>query len=91
MYQSTTKGILHFEDLDSKMLEAMCCNIIVESGLFDDIRPYGIEGADEGVAIFGGWIGSCEVRVLKDQRLKTPFPIKMPTTFPTGTGMHVQS
>lgn len=47
-----TKGILHFEDLDPKMFEAMCCNIIVESGLFDDIRPYGIEGADEGVDIF---------------------------------------
>lgn len=44
MFQSTTKGILHFEDLDPKMFEAMCCNIIVESGLFDDIRPYGIEG-----------------------------------------------
>lgn len=52
MFQSTTKGILHFEDLDPKMFEAMCCNIIVESGLFDDIRPYGIEGADEGVDIF---------------------------------------
>lgn len=47
-----TKGILHFEDLDPKMFEAMCCNIIVESGLYDDIRPYGIDGADEGVDIF---------------------------------------
>lgn len=52
MFQSTTKGILHFEDLDPQMFEAMCCNIIEESGLFDDIRPYGIEGADEGVDIF---------------------------------------
>ena len=52
MFQSMTKGILHFEDLDPKMFEAMCCNIIVESGLYDDIRPYGIDGADEGVDIF---------------------------------------
>ena len=31
MFQSMTKGILHFEDLDPKMFEAMCCNIIAVS------------------------------------------------------------
>ena len=36
-----TKGILHFEDLDPKMFEAMCCNIIaVTQGLVIDIMTY---------------------------------------------------
>lgn len=47
MFQSMTKGILHFEDLDPKMFEAMCCNIIVESGLYDDIRPYNVTGTGQ--------------------------------------------
>ena len=32
-----TKGILHFEDLDPKMFEAMCCNIIAVIS----VRKYG--------------------------------------------------
>ena len=76
MFQSTTKGILHFEDLDPKMFEAMCCNIIAESGLYDDIRPYGIEGADEGVDIFcvekkANYIASFNANVTNTYQLLT--------------------
>ena len=36
-----TKGILHFEDLDPKMFEAMCCNIIaVTQGHVIDIMTF---------------------------------------------------
>lgn len=51
MFQSMTKGILHFEDLDPKMFEVMCRDIFEESNLFSEIRSYGIEGTDEGVDI----------------------------------------
>lgn len=51
MIQSTTKGVLHFEDLDSMMFERMYLNILDTDGLYEDIRSYGIKGSDEGVDI----------------------------------------
>lgn len=51
MIQSTTKGVLHFEDLEPKMFERMYRNILDTEGLYEDIRSYGIKGADEGVDI----------------------------------------
>lgn len=76
MFQSTTKGILHFEDLDPKMFEAMCCNIIVESGLFDDIRPYGIEGQMKALTYFvlrkeANYIASFNANVTNTYQLLT--------------------
>ena len=51
MIQSTTKGVLHFEDLEPMMFERMYLNILDTDGLYEDIRPYGIKGSDEGVDI----------------------------------------
>lgn len=51
MIQSTTKGVLHFEDLDPMMFERMYLNILDTDGLYEDIRSYGIKGSDEGVDI----------------------------------------
>lgn len=51
MIQSTTKGVLHFEDLEPKMFERMYLNILDTDGMYEDIRPYGIKGADEGIDI----------------------------------------
>lgn len=51
MIQSTTKGVLHFEDLEPMMFERMYLNILDTDGLYEDIRSYGIKGADEGVDI----------------------------------------
>ena len=51
MIQSITKGVLHFEDLEPMMFERMYLNILNTDGLYEDIRPYGIKGADEGVDI----------------------------------------
>ena len=51
MFQTTTNGILHFEDLEPKIFEEMCYNILETSGLYTDFRPYGTKGADEGVDI----------------------------------------
>lgn len=51
MIQSTTKGVLHFEDLDPMMFERMYLNILDTDGMYEDIRSYGIKGADEGVDI----------------------------------------
>jgi hypothetical protein len=51
MIQSTTKGVLHFEDLEPKMFERMYLNILVTDGMYEDIRSYGIKGSDEGVDI----------------------------------------
>lgn len=51
MIQSTTKGVLHFEDLEPMMFERMYLNILDTDGMYEDIRPYGIKGSDEGVDI----------------------------------------
>lgn len=51
MIQSTTKGVLHFEDLEPMMFERMYRNILDTDGLYEDIRSYGIKGSDEGVDI----------------------------------------
>lgn len=51
MIQSTTKGVLHFEDLEPMMFERMYRNILDTEGLYEDIRSYGIKGSDEGVDI----------------------------------------
>ena len=51
MIQSTTKGVLHFEDLEPMMFERMYLNILDTDGLYEDIRSYGIKGSDEGVDI----------------------------------------
>lgn len=51
MIQSTTKGVLHFEDLEPMMFERMYLNILDTDGMYEDIRSYGIKGADEGVDI----------------------------------------
>ena len=51
MIQSTTKGVLHFEDLEPKMFERMYLNILDTDGIYEDIRSYGIKGSDEGVDI----------------------------------------
>ena len=39
-----------------------------------DHSPLIVQNADVVRCLILGWIGICEVRVLKDQRLKTPFP-----------------
>ena len=51
MIQSTTKGVLHFEDLEPMMFERMYLNILDTDGMYEDIRSYGIKGSDEGVDI----------------------------------------
>lgn len=51
MIQSTTKGVLHFEDLEPKMFERMYRNILDTDGKYEDVRSYGIKGSDEGVDI----------------------------------------
>lgn len=52
MFQTITKGLLHFEDLDPRMFEIMYQNILVTSDEYEsDIRPYGIKGSDDGVDI----------------------------------------
>lgn len=51
-YQTITQGVIHFEDLEPKMFERMFLNILETSGLYEDIRSYGIEGSDEGVDIY---------------------------------------
>lgn len=51
MIQSTTKGVLHFEDLEPMMFERMYRSILDTEGLYEDIRSYGIKGSDEGVDI----------------------------------------
>ena len=52
MFQSTTKGLLHFEDLDPKMFEVMYRNILDTSENYEpEIKSYGIEGSDDGVDI----------------------------------------
>lgn len=51
MNQSTTKGVLHFEDLEPKMFERMYYNILDTDGMYEDIRSYGIKGSDDGVDI----------------------------------------
>lgn len=51
MIQSTTKGVLHFEDLEPMMFERMYLNILDTDGMYEDIRPYGIKGSDEGIDI----------------------------------------
>lgn len=49
--QSTTKGVLHFEDLEPMMFERMYLNILDTDDIYEDIRSYGIKGSDEGVDI----------------------------------------
>lgn len=51
MFQSITKGILHFEDLSSLQFEDLYRKILVTSNEYCDIRPYGIKGSDNGVDI----------------------------------------
>ena len=51
MMQSTTKGVLHFEDLEPMMFERMYLNILDTDDIYEDIRSYGIKGSDEGVDI----------------------------------------
>lgn len=51
MFQSTTKGVLHFEDLAPDMFERMYRYILDSSDQYEKIRSYGIEGSDEGVDI----------------------------------------
>lgn len=51
MFQSTIKGILHFEDLSSQQFEDLYRNILLTSNDFCDIKPYGIKGNDDGVDI----------------------------------------
>lgn len=52
MFQSTTKGLLHFEDLDPKMFEVMYRNILATSENYEpEIKSHGIEGSDDGVDI----------------------------------------
>ena len=52
MFQSTTKGVLHFEDLSSQQFEDLYRNILHITGDYQDIRAYGIKGSDDGVDIF---------------------------------------
>lgn len=52
MYQTTTKGQLHFEDLEPKLFEILYHNILVTSNDYEpNIKSYGIKGSDEGVDI----------------------------------------
>ena len=52
MFQTTTKGLLHFEDLEPKLFEVLYLNILVTSNDYEpDIKSYGIKGSDEGVDI----------------------------------------
>lgn len=51
MVQTTTKGILHFEDLEPKMFEKMYLDILVASKKYEDIRWYGLGGSDGGIDI----------------------------------------
>lgn len=51
MFQSTIKGIIHFEDLSSQQFEDLYRNILLASNDFRDIKPYGIKGSDDGVDI----------------------------------------
>lgn len=52
MFQSTTKGVLHFEDLSPQQFEDLYRNILHITGDYQDIRAYGIKGSDDGVDIF---------------------------------------
>ena len=52
MFQTITKGLLHFEDLEPKLFEYLYRNILVTSDDYEpDIKSYGIKGSDEGVDI----------------------------------------
>ena len=52
MFQTITKGLLHFEDLEPKLFEYLYRNILVTSDDYEaDIESYGIKGSDEGVDI----------------------------------------
>ena len=52
MFQTITKGLLHFEDLEPKLFEVLYRNILVTSDDYEpDIKSYGIKGSDEGVDI----------------------------------------
>ena len=50
MFQSTTKGVLHFEDLSPQQFEDLYRNILHITGDYQDIRAYGIKGSDDGVS-----------------------------------------
>lgn len=41
MFQSTTKGVLHFEDLSPQQFEDLYRNILHITGDYQDIRAYG--------------------------------------------------
>lgn len=51
MFQSTIKGIIHFEDLSSQQFEDLYRNILLASNDFRDIKPHGIKSRDDGVDI----------------------------------------
>lgn len=51
MYQTTTKSILHFEDLEPKLFEKMYLDMLVACGKYEDIKWFGLAGCDEGIDI----------------------------------------
>ena len=51
MYQTTTKSILHFEDLEPKLFEKMYLDMLVACGKYEDIKWFGLNGCDEGIDI----------------------------------------
>ena len=47
MFQTITKGLLHFEDLEPKLFEYLYRNILVTSDDYEpDIKSYGIKEYD---------------------------------------------
>lgn len=51
MIQSTTKNILHFEDLEPKLFEKMYLDMLVACGKYCDLKWYGLNGSDDGIDI----------------------------------------
>lgn len=51
MYQTTTKNILHFEDLEPKLFEKMYLDMLVACGKYENIKWFGLNGCDEGIDI----------------------------------------
>ena len=48
MIQTMTQGIIHFEDLDPRIFEKMCLDLLVASKEYKDFKTYGVKGNDDG-------------------------------------------
>lgn len=71
MIQTRTQGIIHFEDLDPRIFEKMCLDLLVASKEYKDFKTYGVKGNDDGQDIRCRVVESNQTCFVQCKRWKT--------------------